>query len=145
MIWARLKRVTLTQWIVLSMIAGVIIGWLAPAFGESLKPLSAVFLRMIRSIIVPILFSTLVVGIAGHGDDMKRVGRLALKSLIYFELVTTVALLIGLVAVNLVRPGDGVTATAAAAAAPVASGPVTFATVLEHIVPQSFFDAAARN
>ena len=108
MIWARLKRVTLTQWIILAMIAGVIIGWQAPAFGVSLKPLSTVFLRMIRSIIVPILFSTLVVGIAGHGDDMKRVGRLALKSLIYFELVTTVALAVGLAAVNLIKPGVGV-------------------------------------
>jgi len=98
MIWARLNRVTLTQWIIFAMIAGVIIGWQWPALGESLKPLSTVFLRMIRSIIVPILFSTLVVGIAGHGDDMKRVGRLALKSLIYFEIVSTLALLIGFAA-----------------------------------------------
>src|SRR6266851_1818914 len=146
MIWARLKRVTLTQWIVLAMIAGVIIGWLAPAFGESLKPLSTVFLRMIRSIIVPILFSTLVVGIAGHGDDMKRVGRLALKSLIYFEIVTTLALFIGLLAVNIVKPGAGV-ALPAAVSAPTAgpTTPVTFSSVLEHIVPQSFFEAAVQN
>jgi len=76
---------------------------------------------------------------------MKRVGRLALKSIIYFEVVTTLALFIGLLAVNIIKPGVGVTATAAAATAPAASVPVTFATVLEHIVPQSFFDAAARN
>src|ERR1051325_7038073 len=95
-----LKRISLTQWILISMVVGVFIGWLAPAFAETLKPLSSVFLRMIRSIIVPILFSTLVVGIAGHGDDMKRVGRLALKSLIYFEIVTSLALVVGLLAVN---------------------------------------------
>ena len=63
---------------------------------------------MIKSIIVPLIFATLVVGIAGHGDDMKRVGRLAFKSIIYFEIVTTLALFIGLVAVNLVKPGVGV-------------------------------------
>src|SRR6266550_1933513 len=146
MIWARLKRVTLTQWIVLAMIAGVIIGWLAPAFGESLKPLSTVFLRMIRSIIVPILFSTLVVGIAGHGDDMKRVGRLALKALIYFELVTTVALFVGLAAVNLVKPGVGVVLSAPAEPGKeLAANTQSASGFLEHLVPTSFIDAAAKN
>src|SRR5512140_4034607 len=100
-----IRRVSLTQWILFSMVLGVAIGILAPAFAESLKPLSNVFLRMIKSIIVPIIFSTLVVGIAGHGDDMKRVGRLAFKSILYFEIVTTVALFLGLGAVNLVKPG----------------------------------------
>ena len=80
----------------IAMVVGVLVGWLFPDFGVSLKPLSTIFLRMIKSIIVPIIFGTLVVGIAGHGDDMKRVGRLALKSIIYFEIVTTIALFIGL-------------------------------------------------
>ncbi len=143
--WTFLRRRSLTQWIVAAMFAGVAIGVWFPAFAVSLLPISTAFIRIIKSIIVPLIFGTLVVGIAGHGDDMKRVGRLALKSIIYFEIVTTLALFIGLLAVNIMKPGVGVTATAAAAAAPVASGPVTFATVLEHIVPQSFFDAAARN
>ena len=143
--WSFLRRRSLTQWIVAAMFAGVAIGVWFPAFAVSLLPISTAFIRIIKSIIVPLIFGTLVVGIAGHGDDMKRVGRLALKSIIYFEIVTTLALFIGLLAVNIMKPGVGVTATAAAAAAPVASGPVTFATVLEHIVPQSFFDAAARN
>lgn len=143
---ARLKRVSLTQWIVLSMIIGVLLGWLAPAFAESLKPLSTVFLRMIKSIIVPILFSTLVVGIAGHGDDMKRVGRLALKSLIYFEIVTSLALVVGLAAVNLIRPGVGVVLDAPAQAGKeLAANTQTGNTFLEHLVPTSFFDAAAKN
>src|SRR6476469_8763888 len=146
MIWARLKRVTLTQWIIVAMILGVFIGWQFPALAESLKPLSTVFLRMIKSIIVPILFSTLVVGIAGHGDDMKRVGRLALKSLIYFEIVTSLALVVGLAAVNLVQPGKGVVLEGnAAAGKELAANTQTGSSFLEHLVPTSFFDAAAKN
>jgi len=69
--------------------------------------ISTAFIRIIKSIIVPLIFGTLVVGIAGHGDDMKRVGRLALKSIVYFEIVTTLALFIGLLAVNILKPGVG--------------------------------------
>src|SRR3954469_5142658 len=103
-----LRRISLTSWIMISMVVGVLIGVYAPHFATAIKPLSAVFLRMIKSIIAPLIFATLVVGIAGHGDDMKRVGRLALKSLVYFEIVTTLALFIGLAAVNVTRPGDGI-------------------------------------
>jgi proton glutamate symport protein len=143
---AALKRTTLTQWIIVAMIAGVFVGWLAPGVAESLKPLSTVFLRMIRSIIVPILFSTLVVGIAGHGDDMKRVGRLALKSLIYFEVVTSLALVVGLAAANLVSPGTGVVLDAPATTGKeLAANTQTATTFIEHLVPASFFDAAAKN
>src|SRR6185503_18637358 len=94
--WKFLKSISLTKWIIIAMVIGVIIGATAPTFATSLKPLSTIFLRMIKSIIVPIIFGTLVVGIAGHGDDMKRVGRLAFKSIVYFEVVTTLALFIGL-------------------------------------------------
>lgn len=128
------------------MVVGVLIGTFAPQFAVSLKPLSNVFLRMIKSIIVPLIFSTLVVGIAGHGDDMKRVGRLALKSIIYFEIVTTLALVIGLVSVNLVRPGEGVALAGSAEAGKELSHNIQTGTgFLEHLVPTSFFDAAAKN
>jgi proton glutamate symport protein len=146
MIYRTIRRIPLTSWILIAMVAGVLIGTFAPALAVSLKPLSTVFLRMIKSIIVPLIFGTLVVGIAGHGDDMKRVGRLALKSIIYFEIVTTLALVIGLVAVNIVRPGEGVTLAASAdAGKELAHNTQTGAGFLEHLVPTSFFDAAAKN
>src|SRR5216110_2720330 len=144
--WTFLRRRTLTQWILAGMIVGVALGILFPAFAVSIRPVSTVFLRMIKSIIVPLIFGTLVVGIAGHGDDMKRVGRLALKSIVYFEIVTTLALVIGLVAVNLVRPGEGVALAASAEAGKeLAHNTQTGAGFLEHLVPTSFFDAAAKN
>jgi len=151
------RRLTLTHWIFISMVVGVIVGVAfpnavagqpEPAFqAASLKVLSTIFLRMIKLLIVPLIFSTLVVGIAGHGDDMKRVGKLALRSIIYFEIVTTLALAIGLAAVNLIRPGDGVNITGASAAVgtELAQKHVTLSGVIEHVVPQSFFEAAANN
>lgn len=146
MVYRHLRRVSLTSWIMISMVVGVTIGAVAPDFAIQLKPLSTVFLRMIKSIIVPIIFGTLVVGIAGHGDDMKRVGRLALKSIIYFEVVTTIALFIGLAAVNIVKPGVGVTIHASAEQGQqLAQSTPTGMGFLEHVVPQSFFEAASKN
>jgi proton glutamate symport protein len=137
-----------TQWILISMVVGILIGWLAPDFAPNLKPFANIFLRMIKSLIVPLLFATLVVGIAGHGDDMKKVGKLALRSIIYFEIVTTAALAIGLIAVNLVKPGVGVQLDTSASSEEfkaLAGKTPTFSSVLEHTVPQSFFEAAAAN
>jgi proton glutamate symport protein len=150
--WAFLRRTTLTQWIIVATILGVVVGyldntvWTTVDVGAALKPLSSIFIRMIKSIVVPLIMASLVVGIAGHGDDLKRVGRLALKSFVYFEVVTTVALLVGLVAVNVAKPGAGVVlAGSAEAGQQFASTPTTLSGVLEHTVPTSFFDAAAKN
>ncbi len=141
-----IRRIPLTSWILISMVVGVILGTFTPDLAHKLAPLSTVFLRMIKSIIVPLIFGTLVVGIAGHGDDMKRVGRLALKSIIYFEIVTTLALAIGLIAVNMVKPGQGVALVASAEAGKeLAHNTQSGTTFLEHLVPTSFFDAAAKN
>ena len=150
-----LGRISQTQWIVISMVVGVALGYVFPdrAAGQGgfqasdLRVLSTIFLRMIKSLIVPLLFSTLVVGIAGHGDDMKRVGKLAFRSIVYFELVTTLALVVGLLAVNLVKPGVGVNITSASAEAgtELATKHTTLLGVIEHTVPQSFFEAAASN
>ena len=101
-----LRNLSLTYWIFIGMGAGILFGWLAPSMAVELKPLSTVFLRMIKSVVVPIIFGTLVIGIAGHGDDLKRIGRLAVKSIGYFWLMTSIALAIGLLAVNITKPGD---------------------------------------
>jgi proton glutamate symport protein len=145
-------RLSLSQWIVVSMVLGIALGVMYPHTesgwsAADLQVLSNVFLRMIKSLIVPLLFATLVVGIAGHGDDMKKVGRLALRSIIYFEVVTTLALVVGLFMVNLVKPGRGVTLAGASAESfkQYAATKLTFSGVLEHTVPQSFFEAAATN
>src|SRR5437660_9621369 len=88
---ASLRRVSLTQWIILAMIAGVLFGWQFPEAAVRSGIVSDLFIRLIKCIIVPLIFSTLVVGIAGHTDDLKAVGRLALKSIVYFEVITTLA------------------------------------------------------
>jgi len=142
--WHFLRRRTLTQWIVVSMVVGIATGALFPSFAVALLPISNAFIRIIKSIIVPLIFGTLVVGIAGHGDDMRRVGRLAFKSIVYFETVTTLALFIGLLAVNLIKPGVGAAIAVSGASAPPSEA-VTFSSVLEHVVPQSFFEAASTN
>jgi proton glutamate symport protein len=136
------RRPSLTQWIFIGMGLGLLVGWLAPDIAVTLKPLSTIFLRLIKSIIAPLIFATLVVGIAGHGN-LKQVGRMGIKSLIYFEIVTTLALIIGLVTVNLIKPGVGVQLQASTAAAEIVAKKQTFAEVITHIVPQSFFQAAA--
>ncbi|MGO9123731.1 MAG: dicarboxylate/amino acid:cation symporter [Terriglobales bacterium] len=97
---------SLTTWIFISMLLGAEIGHDFPAFGISLRLLAQIFLRLIKVIIAPLLFSTLVSGIAGH-SDLKKVGRMGVKALVFFEIVTTLALLIGLAAINISKAGLG--------------------------------------
>src|SRR5438477_2501614 len=103
----KLPRLSLTTKIFIGLILGIVLGYAKPEWGTAVRPLSLLFLNLIKSIIAPLIFATLVVGIAGTGD-IKQVGRIGAKSLIYFEVVTTLALFIGLAAVNITRPGDGV-------------------------------------
>jgi proton glutamate symport protein len=100
------QRRTLTPWIFVAMLAGAELGFDAPAFAVSLRFLSDIFLRLIKTIVAPLILATLVTGIAGHGD-LKSVGRMGIKSLIYFEVLTTLALVVGLVAINISRAGVG--------------------------------------
>ena len=137
-----LKRLSLTFWIFAGMAAGVAVGVAAPGFATHLEPVSHIFLRLIRSIIAPLLFATLVHGIAGSGD-IKQMGRIGLKAILYFEIVTTLALFLGLGAVNLVRPGEGVSIARTAADAAIPAAQTGFK--LENIVPTSIIDAMARN
>src|SRR3979409_35425 len=93
---AFLRRLSLTHWIIISMVVGIVIGALFPAQSQHLKVISNIFLKLIKCIIVPIIFGTLVIGIAGHSDDLKAVGRLALKSIISLDGGATVRMAVGL-------------------------------------------------
>lgn len=95
--------------VLVAIILGVLVGFLFPEFGASLKPLGDAFIKLIKMVIAPIIFLTVVTGIAGIGD-MKKLGRVGLKALFYFEVVTTFALFIGLVVVKIVQPGAGINA-----------------------------------
>lgn len=101
------RRGKLTGWILLSMLIGLEIGIDFPHFAQELKVVSKIFLRLIKTIIAPLIFGTLVVGIAGHAD-LKQVGRMGWKSILYFEVVTTIALFIGLAAINISQAGVGI-------------------------------------
>jgi proton glutamate symport protein len=150
-----LRNISLTHWIFIAMIGGVLLGCVFQAaypvdavrLGhiEHLRVVSNVFLKMIKCILVPLVFSTLVVGIAGHSGDLRAVGRLGFKAIVYFEVVTTLALGIGLLAVNLLRPGVGVVLPPAGAGTVSSPTEVTLWTIVEHVVPKSFFEAAAAN
>ena len=101
-----MKSSNLTTFIFGALILGIIFGWLCPDLAVKTEPLAKIFLNMVKMIIAPLLFSTLVVGIAGHGD-IKSLGKIGLKTLVYFEIVTTIALIIGLAMGNIVKPGEG--------------------------------------
>src|SRR4051794_9979226 len=88
-------RLSLTSWIMIGLVVGGLVGWLRPDWGDKVYFLRDIFLNLIKSVIAPLVFSTLVVGIAG-GGDLKKVGRMGAKALLYFEIVTTLALVIGL-------------------------------------------------
>ena len=135
-------RRSLTAWILVGLLAGAELGHDAPTFALKLQFLGSIFLRLIKVIIAPLLFATLVVGIAGHAD-LKKVGRLGLKSLIYFEIVSTVALLIGFAAINISRAGEGVRLPPAAATEPLNATPHTAAQLITDIFPENIAKSVA--
>lgn len=101
------KKRSLTAWIIFSIVLGAILGYDYPNIAKSLHPLSQGFIKLVKTIVGPILFSTLVYGIAGH-SDLRQVGRMAWKSLVYFYSATTIALFIGLIAINITQAGKGI-------------------------------------
>jgi len=137
-------RGSLTGWIVLAMLAGIELGHDAPAVALNLKVLSDAFLRLVKTIIAPLVFATLVVGIAGHAN-LKQVGRMGLKALIYFEVVTTFALFIGLAAINFTKAGVGIknTAIAEKADALAAAAPQSVSEIILHIFPENIAKSVA--
>jgi proton glutamate symport protein len=134
-VFALYKR-TLTTWILVSMVIGVEIGLDFPEFAKDLKVLSLIFLRLVKTIIAPILFSTLVVGIAGH-SDLKQVGRMGWKSILYFEIVTTFALIIGLLAINISQAGVGIHIPRGFHEELPAAVPQTWQDIVLHIFPEN--------
>ena len=144
------RGITLTQQIFIGLAIGIVAGWIVsethPEWAPLFRPFSQLFLRMIKMIIGPLLFSTLVVGIAGTGD-MKTMGRIGLKAVVYFEIATTIALFLGLALVNLFKPGAGMTlpigADTQAAAAMVQNQQHAW-DILLHMFPTSVVDAMAR-
>jgi proton glutamate symport protein len=140
-----LWRQSLTRWIFFFMLLGGEIGLDRPQFAEHLRVLSDIFLRLIKVIVAPLIFGTLVSGISGHGN-LRGVGRIGLKSLIYFEVVTTLALFLGVAAINLSRAGEGlaVSQTAAATSAPP-STPLRWDDFLLHIFPENIAKSVAEN
>lgn len=140
-----MRRLSLTAWIFIAMVAGVAIGTAFPNIGKAewMSAMANVFLRLIKSIIAPLIFGTLVYGIAGTGS-VKTMGRIGLKAIVYFEVLTTIALALGLGAVNLVRPGAGMTLERTAAETGLAQSGPTLTGTLEHTFPASVIDAMAK-
>lgn len=127
---------SLTTWILTGMVIGVEIGLDFPEVAKNLKVLSNIFLRLVKTIIAPILFSTLVVGIAGH-SDLRQVGRMGWKSILYFEVVTTIALIIGLIAINVSQAGVGIHIPPGFHEELPVTAPQTWQDIILHIFPEN--------
>ena len=138
------KRRSLSAWILTAMVAGVMLGAWFPAHAMGLRVLGSIFLRLIRAIVAPLIFATLVVGIAGH-PDLKQVGRMGLKAIIYFEVVTTLALLIGLGAINLTQAGAGVKIPPSAEAQQTRLEQMSGSDILLHAFPENLAKSVAEN
>jgi len=137
------RKKTLTIWILLGLVAGAEFGFSFPQIAGSLQFLSEIFLRMIKTIIAPLLFATLVNGIAGH-TDLKQVGRMGWKSLLYFEIASTLALVIGLIAINISKAGVGINLSAITGNVPaVATKMQTTQEFILHIFPENIAKAIA--
>ena len=134
---------TLTRQIVIGLVIGLLIGWLAPTTGVALKPVSDLFLRLIRLVLAPLLFTTLVTGVAGAGG--KMVGRVGVKAILWFELATTAALGVGLLAGNILQPGAGVHLVGDPTVATQLAHGKTFAEFILGAFPTSFVEAMAKN
>src|SRR5712692_5758428 len=136
------SRRSLTAWIFVGLFAGAELGHDAPSVAVKLQLLGTIFLRLIRVIIAPLLFGVLVVGIAGHAD-LKKVGRLGIKSLIYFEIVSTIAMLVGLAAINLSRAGESVRLPPSAAVESLNLSPHTATQLITDVFPENIAKSVA--
>src|SRR6202790_3882395 len=140
-----MKRLSLTAWIFIAMVLGVALGLLRPdvAKADWMAALANVFLRLISSIVAPLIFGMLVAGIAGTGS-VKTMGRIGVKAIVYFEVLTTVALFLGLAVVNIARPGEGIKLELTSGELALPQVNPTLSGTLEHTFPASVVDAMAR-
>jgi proton glutamate symport protein len=142
---AGLRNRSLTFWIFFAMVAGFELGLDSPAFAVQLRVFSDIFLRLIKVIVAPLILGTLITGIAGHGD-VRKVGRIGWKSLLYFEVVTTIALFLGVAAINLSKAGEGlVIPVSSATATPPEVTPLRWADFVLHIFPENIVKSVAEN
>jgi proton glutamate symport protein len=139
------KGISLTTQIFIGLVLGVVCGCLWPALAVKVQPLGDAFIRMIKMIVAPLIFSSLVMGIAGAGD-FKKVGRLGAKAIIWFEVATTLALFVGLLVVNVIQPGAGVVAHSvdASAVASAAHKTIDMKQLLLEVIPTNIFEGAAK-
>ena len=141
-----IKRITLTHWIFIALIAGFAVGAWAPQLVPAIKPFRGLFLNGIKCIIAPLIISTIVSGIAGAGS-FKQLGKMGVRAFIYFEFATTLALIVGLAVVNVLKPGAGIQLAHQAlpeAAAKAAATKLSFGGFIEHLLPTNVADAIAR-
>jgi len=137
-----IRKSNLTHWIFVSMIVGMAIGYDFPEVAKNLNVLSKIFMKLVKCVIAPLLLGTLITGIAGH-SNIKQLGRLGLKTLIYFEIVTTFALFIGLAAINLTQAGKGILVSGAMASEVPKLVPKTGSEILLHIFPENIAKSIA--
>lgn len=142
LVWYGIYRHSLTTWILLAMLIGAEAGFDFPEIAVNLKVLSDIFLKLIKTIVAPLLFATLVYGIAGHAD-LKQVGRMGWKSILYFELVTTIALFIGLAAINLTQAGTGIKMPATITETLPAVKKQSAADIILHVFPENVAKSVA--
>ncbi|MFL5813733.1 MAG: dicarboxylate/amino acid:cation symporter [Bdellovibrionia bacterium] len=142
---SRLRWPSLTQWIFIALIAGVLIGFYLPGWVEYIKPFRGLFLNGVKCIVAPLIFATIVTGVASAGS-FKQLGLMGIRAFIYFEVVTTLALVVGLFMVNWLKPGSGLSLghTVSDVAMQASQTKMSFGGFVEHLLPHNFMDAVVR-
>jgi proton glutamate symport protein len=142
---SRLRWPSLTQWIFIALIAGVLIGFYLPGWVEYIKPFRGLFLNGVKCIVAPLIFATIVTGVASAGS-FKQLGLMGVRAFVYFEVVTTLALVVGLVMVNWLKPGAGLSLghTVSDVAMQASQTKMSFGGFIEHLLPHNFMDAVVR-
>ncbi len=136
------RKSSLTHWIFVAMLLGIVLGYDFPEFSRNLNVLSKIFMKLVKCVIAPLLLGTLITGIAGH-SNLKQLGRLGLKSLVYFEFVTTFALIIGLAAINLSKAGEGIKLSGAVVSEVPKLSPKSPSEILLHVFPENIAKSIA--